>query len=80
MHSMAPMDNIFAIWPSLAEMARDMGEKYPTVAAWKRRGIPARRDADVIAAARRRGVDLTYEQIGLARAAFLAPESEEDAA
>ncbi|WP_201151272.1 hypothetical protein [Rhodovulum sulfidophilum] len=74
------MDEIFEIWPSLAEMARDMGEKYPTVAAWKRRGIPARRDADVIAAARQRGFDLTYEQIGLAREAFLAPTPAGDAA
>lgn len=57
------MDEIFAIWPTIAEMARDMGEPYPTVSSWVRRGIPAARDADVIAAAKRRGVDVTFERL-----------------
>jgi len=64
------MDEIFKIWPSLADMARDLDEKYPTVASWRRRGIPARRDPEIVAAARNRGVTITLEHIAKARADF----------
>lgn len=56
------MDDVFSIWPTLAEMARDLGAPYPTVQSWHRRGgIPIRRFPDVVAAARKRGSDLTME-------------------
>lgn len=62
------MEQIFDMWPSMADFARDMGEKYPTVAAWKqRRNIPAHRDFDVVAAANRRGLALTIEELARAR-------------
>lgn len=47
---------IFAAWPSDADLARDIGVSYPTVSAWKQRGsIPAAYWRDIIRAARRRG-------------------------
>jgi len=61
------MDEIFEIWPSLADLARDLRLPYPTVASWKQRGVPANRDPDVIAAALDRGHELTYTQLHAAR-------------
>ncbi len=62
------MEHIFSLWPSIGEMARDLGDKYPTVAAWKQRGrIPPDRDTDVIKAAKARGIELTREQLDAAR-------------
>ena len=61
------MDEIFDIWPTMAAMARDLGYPYPTVASWRTRGIPAARDADIIEAARARGVEVTFEQLHAAR-------------
>lgn len=57
------MDEIFDIWPTTAEMASDLGVKYQTAAAWKRRGIPADRFGDVIEAARGRGRVVTYQRL-----------------
>ena len=66
------MDDVFDIWPTTADMARDLGMPYPTVASWRQRGIPAARDADVIAAAGRRGVVLTFERLHELRREFRA--------
>lgn len=64
------MDHIAHIWTTMAELAADLGKPYPTVAAWKARGrIPADYDADLIAAAERRGFVLTYEDLARARRA-----------
>ncbi len=61
------MQNLSHIWPTSADLARDLGLPYPTVSAWRARGIPARRFADIVRAARRRGVVLTMEELaGLA--------------
>ncbi|MGG7567879.1 carph-isopro domain-containing protein [Rhodovulum sp. DZ06] len=69
------MDAIFDLWPSMAALARDIGEREGTVRAWKRRGsIPAPRHAAVVDAARARGIDLTFE--GLARACAGSREGE----
>lgn len=69
MHS-PRMDRIFAIWPSLAQLAADINRPYPTVAAWRQRGsIPAKYDFDLIRAAEARGCALTLEDIARARAA-----------
>jgi hypothetical protein len=47
--------DIFAIWPSDADLARDIGLSYSTVAAWKQRGsIPVAYWLPVIHAARKR--------------------------
>ena len=63
------MEQVFRIWPTLAEMAADLGRPYPTVAAWKQRGsIPGRYDLELIAAAKARGKSLTLEDLAVARA------------
>lgn len=63
------MEHILTLWPSMAELADDLGKPYPTVAAWKQRGsIPARYDLDLIRAATARGKSLTLEQLAASRA------------
>jgi hypothetical protein len=53
MHNVA---DIFAFWPSDADLARDINVPYPTVSAWKQRGsIPPGHWRAIILAARRRG-------------------------
>ncbi len=48
--------DVFAVWPTDADLGRDIGISYPTVSAWKQRGsIPAPYWRDIIRAARRRG-------------------------
>lgn len=47
---------IFSLWPTDADLGREIGMPYPTVAAWKQRGsIPAAYWRDIIRAARKRG-------------------------
>jgi hypothetical protein len=49
--------DIFALWPSDAELARDLGVPYPTISAWKQRGsIPAAYWWHITRAARGRGL------------------------
>jgi hypothetical protein len=62
------MESILNIWPTTADLAEDLGVPYTTAASWKARGgFPAWRDIDLVAAARKRGGDLTLEQIAQAR-------------
>lgn len=62
------MDKIFSLWPTVAELARDIGENPITVRAWRRRrSIPADRDLLLVEAARRRGAALTLEDLAAAR-------------
>jgi len=62
------MDHISHIWPTMAELAADLGKPYPTVFAWKQRGrIPADYDFDLIEAASARGKVLTLEELAQAR-------------
>ncbi|MDT1061173.1 hypothetical protein RM190_04830 [Paracoccus sp. CPCC 101403] len=69
------MEHISHIWPTLAELAEDLGKPYPTVAAWKHRGrIPSDYDFDLIAAAERRGKMLTLEELAAARRSPKAAE------
>lgn len=64
------MERIFKIWPSLADMARDLGENPITVRHWRRReSIPAKFDTRIIEAAAKRGATVTYEQLAHLRAA-----------
>lgn len=35
---MQAIDDVFAIWPSLSEMADDLGQRFDTVYRWKRAG------------------------------------------
>lgn len=66
------MDEIFDIWPSVADFARDLGVAPSTAGSWRVRGIPPGRDPQVIEAARKRGRALTFEELHAARAAFRA--------
>lgn len=62
------MDHIHRIWPTMAELAADLGLPYQTVASWKARGrIPAHYDGEIIEAAKRRGEVITFEQLAAAR-------------
>ena len=60
---MKRISELFAVWPSDADLGRDIGIPYPTVSAWKQRGsIPAAYWRDIIRAARRRGhVEVTAD-------------------
>ena len=50
------VDDIIGLWPSMAELGRDLGLPYPTVAAWKQRGsIPVAYWRELVGAAQRRG-------------------------
>lgn len=62
------MEHITRIWPTVKDLAADLGLAYTTVHSWTIRGrIPADHDLDLIAAAKRRGVKLTLEQLAMAR-------------
>jgi hypothetical protein len=53
---MKTVADIFRAWPSDADLGRDIGVPYSTVAAWKRRGsIPATHWQAIIRAAEKRG-------------------------
>ncbi|WP_117395638.1 hypothetical protein [Maritalea myrionectae] len=63
-------------WPSLSEFAADIGIKYGTAKAMRRRGaIPANRWAAVVSAAEERG----YEQVTFEKLAEIAADRQEDA-
>jgi hypothetical protein len=73
------MERIFRIWPTLKEMAAELGKPYPTVAAWhQRRSIPAKYDAEIVRAAKKRGQNVSFETLALERAS--QPQTSEDAA
>ena len=69
---MTEVSDIIDIWPSMAELGRDLDLPYSTVAAWRQRGsIPAQHWLALIRAGRRRGhatltSDLLTEAHGLA--------------
>ena len=55
-YDISSIDEVFSIWPSLAEMARDLGVKYYTVTKWwQRKRIPPESWNAVVAAAKRKG-------------------------
>ncbi|ODM47230.1 hypothetical protein A9320_23215 [Ruegeria sp. PBVC088] len=76
------MEILLNIWPSISELAKDLGEPYSTVQSWRHRGIPARRYPQLIEVAKRRGADLTYEELVAANrgeSAALSAASQGDA-
>lgn len=60
---MKSIDAVLALWPSMADLGRDLGVPYSTVAAWKQRGsIPVSYWRGLTDAARSRGLhDVTSE-------------------
>lgn len=64
---MPALQDIFGIWTSLADMARDLDLPYQTVAKWaQRERIPSGAWAAVITAAKAQGKPLTFEQLARA--------------
>lgn len=62
------MEHIKHIWPTVRELAADLGLPYTTVHSWSVRGrIPPERDFDIIAAAEKRGFQITFEYLATAR-------------
>lgn len=56
-HEISPFAQLIDLWPSVAALADDLDEKYPTVAAWKQRGsIPPDYWDRLIPAATKRGI------------------------
>lgn len=74
------MERLLTIWPTAADLARDLGLPYTTVASWKARGIPAERARDIVVAAQRRGAALTLEDLIPLPPAAPRPASPEAAA
>ena len=75
------MEPIQRIWPTIAELARDLGKPYPTVAAWAHRGwVPGKHDLDVIEAAEAKGHSLSLEELAIARRDAQAKSKEAGAA
>lgn len=57
---MRSITDVFGLWPTLAEMAREIGHPYDNVVKWRRRAaIPSHAWADVIRGAERRGSVVT---------------------
>jgi hypothetical protein len=70
---------VIDLWPSVSELAADMGVPYGVAAQWRRRGsIPADRWLSLINRARERGFEgITLEGLAVAaqrRAGLLAAE------
>ncbi len=60
---------IIGRWPSRKVMAADIGKTAATVNLWVHRGnIPAEFDVELMAAAKKRGVFLSYEELAKMRA------------
>lgn len=57
------MEKLKHIWPTVADLARDLGLPYPTVQSWDRRGIPPRRYPAIVRAAKARDHALTLDDL-----------------
>lgn len=65
---MEHLSHLSHIWKKIADMASDLGVPYTTAHSWAaRRRVPADRDLDLIAAAKKRGKKLTLEDLANAR-------------
>jgi hypothetical protein len=58
-------NDVFAAFPTTADLARGMDAKYQTAAAWKRRNcIPPRRWPDLVDLAERKAIpNLTFDTL-----------------
>lgn len=56
--------SIIGLWPSGEEFAEDVGVRGVTARQWGNRdSIPAKYFPDIVAAAKRRGFDVSFEQL-----------------
>jgi len=61
--------NIIGRWPSREELAADVGKNVAAIRMWcHRNSISGKFDVKLVAAAKRRGIYLTYEELAQARA------------
>lgn len=61
--------DILDLWPTRADVARDIGYPDVTVRAWGNRdSIPGVADVPLVSAAKRRGFALTFEMLAHSRA------------
>ncbi len=68
-HEMKTARDILDLWPTRAEVARDIGYPDVTVRAWGNRNrIASAADVALVNAAKRRGFDLTFEELARSRA------------
>ena len=64
-----PTAEILARWPRVSDVAADVGVTDKAVMHWRRRQrIPADHFEALVAAAKRRGIALTYEELARSRA------------
>ncbi len=64
---MQTIQDIIALWPSAAELARRLGQKPIVVQRWRSRGrIPAQYFPAIIGLAESDGINLTYKDLSLA--------------
>ena len=69
------MRHIIEEFGSIADFARKTGQPYKRACLWAYRGsIPAKYDTEIVSAAAREGIELSYEDLAQARAAPL-PEA-----
>lgn len=55
---------VIDLWPSAAELARDLGVKEVTARAWRSRGIPAEYWRELVKAANDRGITgVTFDRL-----------------
>lgn len=72
---MKRFQEIIEQWPSRRELAEDVGVNLYAVHHWHNRGrIPARYDADLVRAAKRRKIRLDFADLALARSDTSASE------
>jgi cell division FtsZ-interacting protein ZapD len=64
---MIGLQDVFGRWSTLAEMARDLDLPYQTVAKWaQRERIPSEAWEAVVSAVKRKGGNITFEQLARA--------------
>jgi len=55
---------VIDLWPSIAELARDIGEPYETVRQWRLRdSVPSRAFVKITRAAARRDINVTGDDL-----------------
>ena len=63
-------DAILDLWPSLADLARDISEAPETVRMWKyREHIPPKHWGPILRAATSRGIEISFDDLEAARMA-----------
>lgn len=55
---MNTLDDLFGMWPTVSDLARDIGRPVQTVASWKaRKSVPGSEFVPIASAAKARGIE-----------------------